>query len=205
MSRSRVAYFQQQKALINFRENCLVCQALDNQPPNNTQNPSQIPPPDTQQQQPGSQSQPPSPSQYQQQHPIQPIPPCSRCTLITKWIKKDYHTPSMMTKILEISEVFHFEEMLALLNDAVIERVAKKTGIQEDRDAEWVVTPYRRSWKGERSVEQKDLARKGVPYPLAEDFRVVHEKAMRRKVVFTEVGCHIGAYDMVRCGTSERI
>ncbi|KAK0674411.1 hypothetical protein QBC41DRAFT_123 [Cercophora samala] len=112
-----------------------------------------------------------------------PLSQCGRCSMIKSYVNQTYHTYRFLHSfLLPISEVFNYEEMLAYLNEAIIERVMSK---------------------GEQGKEKV--------YPVMDDFGVVVNKAKRRKEFFGGGvdrgegrgvnGRVIGQWGMVRDGT----
>ncbi|KAK0741866.1 hypothetical protein B0T21DRAFT_448661 [Apiosordaria backusii] len=109
---------------------------------------------------------------------------------------------SFLRELVRISEVFHFEELLAYANDAIITRVAETIQIGADRES-YRLPPHLRRNDGPRTREQIELSRYAESFLKAEDVEVVYQKSMLHRAVFREVGCHIGAYNFIRDGNHE--
>ncbi|KAK4204685.1 hypothetical protein QBC40DRAFT_216414 [Triangularia verruculosa] len=113
---------------------------------------------------------------------------CGRCQMIRSYINESYHTYRFLhSYLLPISEVFNYEEMLAYLNEVIIERVL--------------------------AAEGKGNVGKEKIFPTMDDFGAVVVKAKRRKQFFGGVvvpdgkgakggnGRVVGQWGMVRDGT----
>ncbi|KAK4171889.1 hypothetical protein QBC36DRAFT_156680, partial [Triangularia setosa] len=82
---------------------------------------------------------------------------CGRCQMIKSYVSQSCHTYRFLfLYLLPISEVFNYEEMLAYLNEVIVERVLAVEG------------------KGNAGEEEKIV-------PTMDDFGVVVVKAKRRK------------------------
>ncbi|KAK4204693.1 hypothetical protein QBC40DRAFT_249765 [Triangularia verruculosa] len=128
--------------------------------------------------------------------PIEPKAACPLCLNMVKFMTSSPHSLDSLRKLARISEVFHWEEFVCLLNDAIIERVSDTLGIGPEKDVVYLSRHFRRMmWP--KTEEQMVMTEQGKAWFLEGDVGVVYEKAMLRRGVFGRLGLSIGEYEII--------
>lgn len=107
------------------------------------------------------------------------------------------HTVDTLKRLVRISEVFHWPEFVAHINDALVARVTRFFRFEPDNDDVEGLPPHFRRRAVPQTEHQMMLCQQAMVWHIGRDVEVVYDQAMTRRVVFRQLGCTVGQWEMV--------